>query len=164
MLVKYSFRHTWVCINVFSGCNLEHGYCTKPDECICHVGWKGSNCTECVVQPNCPGGCSTPACCVCSNPSDNTGICKIKNIPPKLTKSQLPYTMDHTCVLHNIIQKEVPPMPEHIIVVNPFEIETTPMVESSTKSSKSLATPTLPNTFTKSVTEGRNISKSVLYI
>ena len=79
-----------------SGCNLHNGYCTKPSECMCANGWAGENCTECRVQPNCPGTCSVPHGCVCSDPSIN-GLCTIGDNPPRLSKTilQLQLMQDH---------------------------------------------------------------------
>ena len=89
------------------GCNFEHGYCTKPNECVCNVGWSGSNCTECVSQQNCPGACSTPAGCVCFDPKDQEkGICQIQNNPPKFTKYQKRSIIDQECLIYNKIQQQ----------------------------------------------------------
>ena len=48
---------------------MEHGYCdgTIVDECLCHPGWQGVNCTECVPYPGCPseGYCNKPWECIC---------------------------------------------------------------------------------------------------
>ena len=86
---------------------MEHGYCTKPEECICHVGWSGANCTECVTQQNCPGGCSTPAGCVCIDPNDSfKGICQVQNNPPKFTKYKKRSSLEHECLIYNKVQQE----------------------------------------------------------
>ena len=44
------------CPRCKDGCNLDHGYCTKPDECICVPGWNGELCNECIPHPGCPEG------------------------------------------------------------------------------------------------------------
>ena len=67
---------------LIKGCDISHAYCTKPNECLCLNGWSGENCTECIVQPNCPGTCSVPHGCVCSDSMAN-GLCKIEDDPPK---------------------------------------------------------------------------------
>ena len=91
----------------FAGCNLDNGYCIHPGQCICHVGWSGSQCTECVVQQNCPGKCSVPAGCVCPDSQVNiNGICQIKNNPPKVTQHNIPHTMDQGCLIYNKIWNE----------------------------------------------------------
>ena len=96
-----------ILILVASGCNLEHGYCTKPDECICHIGWSGSNCTECVSQQNCPGSCSTPSGCVCIDPKDQEkGICQIENNPPMFTEYEKGRAFHQECLIYNKIQQE----------------------------------------------------------
>ncbi|RWS08772.1 delta-like protein 1 [Dinothrombium tinctorium] len=79
-----------------AGCDLENGWCRRPNECRCRVGWKGVNCTECVPYPGCEhGNCdTTPWTCKCEpgyggitcserldwcdkdpNPCLNKGIC-----------------------------------------------------------------------------------------
>ena len=72
-------------IHLTSGCNLNNGFCSNPDECICYAGWSGPTCDVCVPQPHCPthGNCSEPAGCTCEDTLD--GKCKIENKPPKLT-------------------------------------------------------------------------------
>ena len=81
---------------------MEHGFCIEPDQCLCNVGWSGSNCTECVTQQNCPGACSTPAGCVCQDPHPNDkGICMIKNSPPNFTKYNSTATVDDICLFYN---------------------------------------------------------------
>ena len=48
------------------GCDLEHGWCRRPNECRCRVGWSGSNCSECVPYPGCKmGNCTQPWTCDC---------------------------------------------------------------------------------------------------
>ena len=102
-----------ISILIAIGCNLEHGYCTKPDECICHVGWSGSNCTECVSQQNCPGSCSTPSGCVCIDPKDQEkGICQIKNNPPMFTKHKKRCEFLQECLIYNKIQQQTHEHPQ----------------------------------------------------
>lgn len=48
------------------GCHSKNGYCTKPNECKCKLGWRGENCTECAVLPGCQhGSCTDPLDCDC---------------------------------------------------------------------------------------------------
>ena len=83
------------------GCNLNQAYCTKPNECICFNGWKGENCNECRVQPSCPGTCSVPHGCVCSDTVSN-GLCKIGDNPPDFKKDILnPNVMPSHCINHD---------------------------------------------------------------
>ncbi len=50
---------------------MDHGFCVNEgqttDECLCHPGWRGPNCTECVPYPGCPAGgtCDEPWECDC---------------------------------------------------------------------------------------------------
>lgn len=47
-------------------CSQLHGYCKKPGECRCKVGWQGDNCNECHVYPKCKhGDCRRPWECNC---------------------------------------------------------------------------------------------------
>merc|ERR1719322_939632 len=47
------------------GC--QHGHCSQPGECICHPGWFGPNCDQCVKLPGCThnGYCTKPMECKC---------------------------------------------------------------------------------------------------
>ncbi|XP_050714055.1 delta-like protein 1 [Eriocheir sinensis] len=48
------------------GCHDKTGYCHKPDECKCHMGWQGPNCDQCVKYPGCQyGSCEKPWQCNC---------------------------------------------------------------------------------------------------
>ena len=92
-LIFSLFRRSASCSE---GCDLDHGWCRRPDECRCRVGWTGANCTECVPYPGCSHGtCSEPWTCNCdpgyggitceekldfcekmdSNPCQNGGTC-----------------------------------------------------------------------------------------
>ena len=84
--------------NYILGCDLEHGFCYEPDECFCHTGWSGKECSTCVTQPNCPGTCAIPAGCVCSNV---TGVCSIEHNPPRFTILLPKYSMDRMCLIYN---------------------------------------------------------------
>uniref|UniRef100_A0A8C0GQ24 Delta-like protein n=1 Tax=Chelonoidis abingdonii TaxID=106734 RepID=A0A8C0GQ24_CHEAB len=48
------------------GCSEGHGYCERPGECKCRIGWQGRLCDECVRYPGClHGTCSQPWQCNC---------------------------------------------------------------------------------------------------
>lgn len=47
-------------------CHRERGYCRKPGECRCKVGWWGKNCEKCYAYPGCVNGnCTRPWECNC---------------------------------------------------------------------------------------------------
>lgn len=47
-------------------CHREKGYCRKPGECRCKVGWWGKNCDVCYPYPGCVNGdCRRPWECNC---------------------------------------------------------------------------------------------------
>lgn len=51
-----------------AACNLEHGYCDKPDTCQCRPGWSGPRCDQCLTYPGCANGfCLAPWQCLCHN-------------------------------------------------------------------------------------------------
>jgi len=37
-------------------CDPQHGYCIKPGECKCNLGYFGPSCTDCVKLPGCQNG------------------------------------------------------------------------------------------------------------
>ena len=48
------------------GCNLQHGFCERPDTCQCRPGWTGARCDECITYPGCQNGyCLSPWQCHC---------------------------------------------------------------------------------------------------
>uniref|UniRef100_A0A1B0DG68 Uncharacterized protein n=1 Tax=Phlebotomus papatasi TaxID=29031 RepID=A0A1B0DG68_PHLPP len=48
-------------------CHKTHGFCQKPGECRCRVGWWGKNCTQCFPYPGCKNGtCRRPWECNCN--------------------------------------------------------------------------------------------------
>ena len=50
-----------------SGCNEQHGFCSRPDECQCRPGWTGPRCDQCVEYPGCVHGyCVSPWQCICN--------------------------------------------------------------------------------------------------
>ena len=85
------------------GCNLDHAFCSKPNECVCDIGWSGPNCDVCVTQPNCPdmGNCKKPGGCACENSLQ--GRCTIRNNPPIFSKTQYysTYKMTAECLRFN---------------------------------------------------------------
>lgn len=49
-----------------ANCNLKYGYCKKPGECRCKVGYYGENCDQCHPYPGCKNGtCQRPWECNC---------------------------------------------------------------------------------------------------
>jgi len=50
------------------GCSSENGYCNKPNECKCRIGWTGADCNQCEIYPGCEHGtCSKPYTCECDS-------------------------------------------------------------------------------------------------
>ncbi|RDD40186.1 Wnt inhibitory factor 1 [Trichoplax sp. H2] len=50
------------------GCNLRHGYCNGPNECLCQLGWQGHLCDQAICSPTCHprnGYCNQPNECRC---------------------------------------------------------------------------------------------------
>ena len=47
--------------------DCDHGHCISPSECVCHLGWMGDTCSQCVEHPNCVmGRCvDHPMECIC---------------------------------------------------------------------------------------------------
>ena len=68
---QISFGHFSFCFLLWfsaickEGC--QHGHCSQPGECICHPGWFGPNCDQCVKLPGCThnGYCTKPMECKC---------------------------------------------------------------------------------------------------
>ncbi|XP_018011984.1 delta-like protein B [Hyalella azteca] len=49
-----------------AGCHSVNGFCEKPNECQCHLGWMGKSCDECKIYPGCDhGSCNSPWECTC---------------------------------------------------------------------------------------------------
>ena len=49
-----------------SNCHKERGYCRRPGECRCKVGWTGEDCSKCHPYPGCKNGdCRRPWECNC---------------------------------------------------------------------------------------------------
>uniref|UniRef100_A0A672NA71 Delta-like protein D n=1 Tax=Sinocyclocheilus grahami TaxID=75366 RepID=A0A672NA71_SINGR len=48
------------------GCDEDHGFCDKPGECKCRVGFSGKYCDDCIRYPGClHGTCQQPWQCNC---------------------------------------------------------------------------------------------------
>ncbi|XP_058831374.1 delta-like protein 1 [Topomyia yanbarensis] len=48
------------------GCDPLNGYCKRPNECRCKLGFYGDNCNRCIPLPGCQhGGCQQSFECVC---------------------------------------------------------------------------------------------------
>nr|ABK56704.1 delta protein [Parhyale hawaiensis] len=48
------------------GCHPKQGFCEKPNQCQCHLGWQGENCDQCMIYPGCDHGtCNSPWECTC---------------------------------------------------------------------------------------------------
>lgn len=49
-----------------SGCDPMQGYCTRPGECLCKLGYYGNQCNKCIPLPGCQHGyCNTSFECKC---------------------------------------------------------------------------------------------------
>ncbi|KAK6621154.1 hypothetical protein RUM43_011460 [Polyplax serrata] len=60
---EYYARRVTICAE---NCHKEHGYCYKPGDCRCKVGWWGTNCEKCYPYPGCKHGtCNKPWQCNC---------------------------------------------------------------------------------------------------
>ncbi|XP_065349855.1 protein yellow-like [Cloeon dipterum] len=63
---KRSYLYDASKFDCLEGCHDEHGYCSRPGECLCKVGWKGNYCDECHPYPGCVNGtCNKPWECNC---------------------------------------------------------------------------------------------------
>ncbi|CAN8031183.1 unnamed protein product, partial [Ixodes persulcatus] len=48
------------------GCHPEHGFCERPGECLCKMGWEGARCERCTPMPGClHGACNASFECNC---------------------------------------------------------------------------------------------------
>lgn len=48
------------------GCDPMHGYCKKPGECRCNLGFYGEKCDRCIPLPGCQHGyCNVSFECIC---------------------------------------------------------------------------------------------------
>uniref|UniRef100_A0A0A1WMS8 Delta-like protein n=1 Tax=Zeugodacus cucurbitae TaxID=28588 RepID=A0A0A1WMS8_ZEUCU len=48
------------------GCDPMNGYCQRPDECRCRIGYTGEFCERCIPLPGCQHGyCNKPFECIC---------------------------------------------------------------------------------------------------
>ncbi|XP_054730840.1 protein eyes shut [Anastrepha obliqua] len=48
------------------GCDPMNGYCQRPDECRCRIGYTGEFCERCIPLPGCQHGyCNRPFECIC---------------------------------------------------------------------------------------------------
>lgn len=49
------------------GCDPMHGYCKKPGECRCNLGFYGEKCDRCIPLPGCQHGyCNVSFECICN--------------------------------------------------------------------------------------------------
>lgn len=49
------------------GCDPMHGYCKKPGECRCNLGFYGDKCDRCIPLPGCQHGyCNVSFECICN--------------------------------------------------------------------------------------------------
>ena len=60
--IRFLFNSAAICAE-----NCSHGHCTVPGECVCHPGWFGPNCDQCMESPDCVHGrcVDTPLQCQC---------------------------------------------------------------------------------------------------
>lgn len=48
------------------GCDPMNGYCQRPGECRCRIGYTGEQCDKCIPLPGCQHGiCNKPFECIC---------------------------------------------------------------------------------------------------
>uniref|UniRef100_A0A452HV55 EGF-like domain-containing protein n=1 Tax=Gopherus agassizii TaxID=38772 RepID=A0A452HV55_9SAUR len=65
-LLSSSAKSMYLSAICLPGCSEGHGYCERPGECKCRIGWQGRLCDECVRYPGClHGTCSQPWQCNC---------------------------------------------------------------------------------------------------
>ncbi|KAF2882049.1 hypothetical protein ILUMI_24121, partial [Ignelater luminosus] len=49
-----------------SGCDPLNGYCNRPGECLCKLGFYGERCNKCIPLPGCQHGyCNVSFECIC---------------------------------------------------------------------------------------------------
>ncbi|ERL88955.1 delta-like protein 4 [Dendroctonus ponderosae] len=49
-----------------SGCDPMQGYCNRPGECLCKLGYYGNKCNKCIPLPGCQHGyCNSSFECIC---------------------------------------------------------------------------------------------------
>lgn len=49
------------------GCDPMHGYCKRPGECRCNLGFYGERCDRCIPLPGCQHGyCNVSFECICN--------------------------------------------------------------------------------------------------
>ena len=86
---------------------MKNGFCTIPNTCVCAPGWSGVNCDQCQKYPGCPGTCTKPWECNCSDDDENTNnkFCLIKD-RSKITISSIGFTKfipNESCHHYNLI-------------------------------------------------------------
>ena len=61
------------------GCDVNNGYCTAEDECICLDGWMGPTCTDIACQAECliNGRCDQPYVCTCNSAEWSGDTCNV---------------------------------------------------------------------------------------
>lgn len=86
-----------------SGCHQERGYCRRPGECRCRVGWTGPKCEQCFPYPGCNpehGSCRRPWECNCE-PGWGGMLCdegkwiKTKKILKKISETFIFLELNH---------------------------------------------------------------------
>lgn len=64
-----------------SGCDPLQGYCNRPGECLCKLGFYGERCNKCIPLPGCQHGyCNVSFECICHEGWDGL-FCSERELP-----------------------------------------------------------------------------------
>ena len=84
---------------------MKNGFCTIPNTCVCAPGWSGVNCDQCQKYPGCPGTCTKPWECNCSDEEEeqnNNKFCLIKD-RSKISTDFTKFIPNESCHHYNLI-------------------------------------------------------------